>query len=443
MPTVSDVTITPRSGVTTIDALLDTGPDWNYFAPNGYTTPLTNTLYYTFSTASGNEPGETGQTAFSLTQQSFTRGAFAYISQLTGIKFVETAVGTDAQIHLCNTDIKTGANVTGLCSWQSSYTYLGSELKSYDADAWVYLDNVEWRGQNSNLTPGGNGYETLLHELGHALGLKHPFEDAGDNTTHLSTMQDTTLNTLMSYTDLGGPYSQYRAYDVAALNWLYGGDGLGGAAGLNASTADMVGTAGNDLLRPGLGNNVVDGLGGVDTAAYAGSRANYTVSKETTGFSVTDRVGTNGHDTLVNVERLQFDDGWKALDIDGTAGQLFRLYQATFNRPADQAGIGYWLWAAETTGQSQVTIANEFMKQQEYTKLYGTNPTDAQFIELVYANALHRAPDVAGNKYWNDMMQINHISRADVLLFFSESQENQAQVIGQIKDGIDFQLWKG
>jgi serralysin len=49
---------------------------------------------------------------------------------------------------------------------------------SYDADAFVYLDNVEWNYQNANLAPGGQGYETLLHELGHALGLKHPFDDS-------------------------------------------------------------------------------------------------------------------------------------------------------------------------------------------------------------------------------------------------------------------------
>jgi serralysin len=145
MATVSDITTTPLSGLNHIDALLDTGPDWNYLTPAG------NTLYYTFSILSGNEAGQTGQEAFTLAQQVATRGAFDYISKLTGIQFVEAVNGTDAQIHLCNTDLQ-GSNVTGLCSWHSSYTYSGTQLVGYDADAYVYLDDVEWFTQNHNLT---------------------------------------------------------------------------------------------------------------------------------------------------------------------------------------------------------------------------------------------------------------------------------------------------
>jgi serralysin len=206
---------------------------------------------------------------------------------------------------------------------------------------------------------------------------------------------------------------------------------------------NMLGTAGKDQFKPGAGNNAVDGAAGVDTAVYAGTRANYTVKQGTWGYDVTDNVGTNGHDALINVERIQFDDGYKALDVDGTAGQVFRLYQAAFDRPAEQAGMGYWLWSAETVGKSQATIAGEFMKQPEYIALYGANPSNAQFIDLLYANVMHRAPDQAGYQYWNDMMEVNHLSRVDVLLFFSESPENQAQVIGSIQNGIDFQPWKG
>jgi serralysin len=159
------------------------------------------------------------------------------------------------------------------------------QLVSYDADAYVYLDNVEWRAQNHNLTPGGYGYETLLHELGHALGLKHPFDDS----IHLPASQDNTNNTLMSYTPAGGAHSTYSQYDVAALNWLYGGDGLGGALGINSTTgaryitgtsgADtLTGTAANDKLEGDGGNDMIDGGSGTDTAVFRGVRSNYTIS---------------------------------------------------------------------------------------------------------------------------------------------------------------------
>jgi hypothetical protein len=307
MATVSDITTTPLSGLNHIDALLDTGPDWNYLTPAG------NTLYYTFSVLSGNEAGQTGQEGFTLAQQVAARTAFDYISKLTGIQFVETVNGTDAQIHLCNTDLQ-GSNVTGLCSWHSSYTYSGTNVVSYEADAYVYLDNVEWFSQNHNLNPGGYGYETLLHELGHALGLKHPFDDS----IHLPASQDNTNNTLMSYTSVGGAHSTYSQYDIAALNWLYGTDGLGGALGINSTTGaryltgtsgtdTLTGTAANDTLEGDGGNDMIDGGSGTDTAVFRGVRSNYTISALSNGdLQVVS--STDGTDILRSIEVLKFQD---------------------------------------------------------------------------------------------------------------------------------------
>ncbi|NHZ79103.1 DUF4214 domain-containing protein [Massilia sp. CCM 8695] len=306
MATVSDITVTPTSGLTHIDALLDTGPDWNYLTPAG------NTILYTFSVASGNEASQGGQTAFSASQQANARTAFAALAALTGITFTETANGTAADVHLAAVNIS-GNNVSGLCSWNSSYGYSGSTLTSYDAQAYVYLDNVEFSAENANLTPGGGGYQTLLHELGHMLGLKHPFEGSAT----LPTGDDNTSNTLMSYTGQGGPYSNFSPYDVAALNWLYGGDGLGGALGINStgggryltgtSFADtMTGASGNDRFEGVGGDDVLNGGNGTDTAVFRGNYASYTVT-DLGGGSVRV-IGADGSDTLTSVEVLKFDD---------------------------------------------------------------------------------------------------------------------------------------
>ena len=523
MATVADITNTPRSGLNHIDALLDTGPDWNYL------TGANNTILYTFSVTSGNEDGRSGQEAFTMAQQVATRAAFDYISRITGIKFTETAVGEAAQIHLCNIDIES-ANTIGLCSWTSrAYRGANDVLTHYEANAYVYLDNVEWRAKNRDLTPGGVGYQTLLHELGHALGLKHPFE--GDPT--LLWYQDNSINTIMSYNNTGAPRSEFGEYDIAALNWLYGRDGLGGALGINSTTggryitgvsdpevltgtpyddtlqgnagndtinggegtdtavyrgafstytitslgngrvqvssvldhtdtltsieilrfsdatyrvSDLLGGTikrggpGNDVFQAGAGNDVIDGMGGLDTVNYGGARANYTVAKHGSGYQVTDKVGNGGQDTLTGVERLAFGDGAIALDVEGVAGQAYRLYRAAFDRPADDAGLGYWIWRMDN-GTSLQQVALEFTRQIEFATLYGSNPSDAEFIGFLYKNVLHREPEGAGFDYWMDAIQ--KVSRDQVLTFFSESDENQAQVIGSIGNGMTFDPWHG
>ena len=42
-------------------------------------------------------------------------------------------------------------------------------------------------------------YEILIHEIGHALGLKHPFESDRGNASVLSNYEDQTKFTVMSY----------------------------------------------------------------------------------------------------------------------------------------------------------------------------------------------------------------------------------------------------
>lgn len=303
MATVSDLNQVPLAGLNYIDALLDTGPSWNYL-----TNASQNTLYYTFSVGAGTEPGKTGQVAFSTSQQSWTTVAIAKLQQITGINFVMTTNGNVAQIHFANMDLP-DSSVTGLCSWNSSYGYnvQTNQVTSYSANAWIYLDNNEWYAQNSNLTPGGYGFETLLHELGHAMGLKHPFE----GSITLPVAQDNTANTLMSYNYAGGAHQDYSQYDIAALNWLYGGDGLEGSYGVNSVNGGryVTGTNGNDIIDGNAGNELIDGAGGINTVVFSGPRSSYILTTLANGTLQVTGGGLNGSDILSNIQYLTFSDG--------------------------------------------------------------------------------------------------------------------------------------
>jgi hypothetical protein len=182
------------------------------------------------------------------------------------------------------------------------------------------------------------------------------------------------------------------------------------------------------------------GSDALDIVAYGGSHASFTVQRDSAGFSVTAKDGAR--DALVNVERIKFNDAMLALDIDGTAGQAYRLYRAAFDRVPDKGGLGYWIDMMDK-GVTLEQAASGFTTSREFADLYGADASDAQFVQLLYKNVLHREAEGPGFEYWMDALGEKDVPREQVLGFFSESHENQVQVIGSIQDGILFTPWGG
>ncbi|MFZ6658409.1 DUF4214 domain-containing protein [Undibacterium sp. TJN19] len=198
----------------------------------------------------------------------------------------------------------------------------------------------------------------------------------------------------------------------------------------------LTGNAANNLINGGGGDDVIDGGAGLDTAQYAGLRAAYTVAGNNSGFTVA-KPNSQGTDTLSNMERLKFSDLSVALDINGTAGQAYRIYQAAFGRTPDLAGLGYWIKDMDK-GSSLTTVAAGFMQSKEFQALYGASPSVDTFLTTLYKNILGRIPDQAGYDYWKNEISTNKISLAGALASFTEGQENKLKVIGVIQNGFDF-----
>ncbi len=547
MATVSDITTTKLANANWIDALLASGPDWNFLTTNG--TTFRTTLYYTFSMSSGTE-SNVYATSFNSSQVAAARQIMSYISQLTGIDFAETSNGFTADIHFAQRDLSSrGQYVSGLCSTTAPYSYIGQNLTSYSPEAYVYLDNrpsSHFYAANQNPVPGNSGYETILHELGHALGLKHPFEADDDNTATLPASEDNTANTLMSYTDAvsGVYYSTYSQYDIAALNWLYGVDGLQGSWGIGTygyyytgtsynetfssswtpssgysltyvgstgtdrlelsisrssidyapsdtkewliissntgnyiyvnkdveivefsdgawsmesllssrsgtNSADFLyGTSsndtiaalgGNDLISGGGGDDVIDGGTGLDTVVFNFLQNAATLTASGSFWYISHNQDYTG---MTNVERVQFSDTMVALDIFANPGKVYRLYQAAFNRIPDTGGLGFWIDAVDNGANLVTDAAAGFISSPEFRSMYGANPSDGDFVALLYNNVLHRQLDQAGYDFWVGSMK-SGASRPDVLYGFSESPENQSNVALLIANGIAYDEWIG
>ena len=203
----------------------------------------------------------------------------------------------------------------------------------------------------------------------------------------------------------------------------------------------FTGNASSNLFFGGGGDDFIDGGAGLDTAQYAGLRSAYSIAGNSTGFNVS-KPNSQGVDTLNSLERLKFADVSVALDIDGTAGQAYRIYQAAFGRTPDMAGLGYWIKDMDK-GSNLTTVAAGFMQSKEFQALYGANPSVDTFLTTLYKNILGRIPDQAGYDYWKNELSANKISFAGTLASFTEGQENKLKVIGSIQHGFDYTEYIG
>ena len=234
-----------------------------------------------------------------------------------------------------------------------------------------------------------------------------------------------TISVTASYTDGGGMAESATS----------------SATGVVTGNDTLVGGAGNDTLVGGAGNDTLDGGAGLDTALFSGSKAGYTLTRTSSGMTAAS--AADGTDALINIERLQFTDKTLAFDLDGNAGQAYRLYQAAFDRVPDQGGLGYWIDQMDS-GMGLSQVATGFINSAEFKALYGNNPSNAEFVTLLYDNVLHRTPDAGGYSYWMEQLS-SGMTRENVLIGFSESTENKVALMAFSMDGNmgkDYRLYQ-
>ncbi len=210
----------------------------------------------------------------------------------------------------------------------------------------------------------------------------------------------------------------------------------------------LVGGGGSDRFYSSKGNDVLDGGDGTDAVTFKGNASDFRVAKVGSNWQVrdtrTDPSINEGEDTLIGVERVAFQDRVLALDTEGTAGKAYRVYKAAFNRDpmqGDTSGLGYWIGQMDSA-MDMVEVAARFVDSKEFRDIYGTNPTNAQFLTKLYENVLGRPPEATGYNWWLNELNTNPSkTKAKVLADFSESAENQSSVASLIGNGINYEPW--
>lgn len=198
-----------------------------------------------------------GTTVLAPSQREMIRSVFRNYETYANLEFVEVAFNSPG----VDIDIMIGANdqtdSQAYAYLPFPWTFQGIPLDQHpQSDIW-FSNTGPTDPSNPDNSLGGYGRLTFIHELGHALGFKHPFE--GPPVLPLTV--DYSHNTVMSYTaSFYQPNSPITPmlYDVTALQTLYG-------ANTNYRT-------GNDMYVFELNNTFMQTLwdaGGDDTLNFS------------------------------------------------------------------------------------------------------------------------------------------------------------------------------
>ena len=127
------------------------------------------------------------------------------------------------------------------------------------AMAGSYWD-IYWKDTNGSNPLNSFDSMTIIHEIGHALGLSHPYEDPANGNWN-------TDDTIMSYNSSPDGWGVWFSdLDIAALIKMWGveNDNGRGFNGTNSSD-NLRGTNSNDIIAGYAGSDQLTGIRGADT----------------------------------------------------------------------------------------------------------------------------------------------------------------------------------
>lgn len=210
----------------------------------------TNFLSYSFPDVppSGTWPGSLNNSFASVTEamKNYARKTFLEISNITNLTFTEASTnnGQDGVLRLSRT-----FEVPTATGYYPNVSEVGGDM-------WFR------RGNYDDPVLGTFAAETIIHEIGHALGLKHGHESSGAFSA-LPFERDSNEFSVMTYRDHIGDNPNngsanawdaneqtYMMYDILALQEMYGADySLKGSTSSGKTTYSFSSTTGEMFIN--------------------------------------------------------------------------------------------------------------------------------------------------------------------------------------------------
>ncbi|NWG45510.1 MAG: M10 family metallopeptidase C-terminal domain-containing protein [Alphaproteobacteria bacterium] len=158
---------------------------------------------------------------FNASYRAAVEQVFAFYSEIANLTFVEVTDPADATLSFGVYEFDASEAAGAAAVTYINWSVFAPEDPANQYETYILVDDDEHA-----VAPqlGNFEYLLLLHEIGHALGLDHPFE----GTVQLLPQYDNYLYTVMSYDDVPGLLedpSTAMPLDIAALQTYYGANG--------------------------------------------------------------------------------------------------------------------------------------------------------------------------------------------------------------------------
>ena len=322
-----------------------------------------------------------------IEEKTFIRSIFTKLDPEIDLDFIEMSHnnGSNLDIYLVNSSSSFEINTIGQAFQQE-----------HQGGSWW---DLLWKDTNGITNFTSLEKNTIVHEIGHALGLAHPFNDPFNKNF-------STEDTIMSYNM--GPYGWnewFSITDLQALKSIWGREDDSGSITFDQKSKDY--------------------------------KFKYDKNKS---LFINSEIG---YEEISSVENLIFEDKIlnvsrdiksvfnELISLDHITGKIYRLYNAALGRFPDIDGFRYWIEKNNSGDNTYNQTVSSFMNSNEFYELYFSAESNEEYIYLLYSNILDREPDTNGQKYWINQIQGGFESKNDVLIGFTESTESKDIFTGE------------
>lgn len=297
--------------------------------------------------------------AFTEAQRAAAREAMQYWDDVVAISFQEAPVG-EADINFGNIMNRPGTQAYARlpASSVSSNAHVNAQAYNIVGDVWV----TGTTASNFQLDEGLYGLNTLVHEIGHGLGLSHPGNynfAPGFAVTYANGAeyaQDIRNYTIMSYwnpREVGIQDHDYlrgtiaygatpMVHDILAIQMMYGADMTTRTGDTTYGFNSNAGRDAFDFVKTPAPVMAIWDAGGIDTLDASGYATNQIIDLRPGHLSSIGGVTQANAPTLAQVNATRAADGYAPLSQEAYDIRMANLAaDPNAGRLVDNVGIAY------------------------------------------------------------------------------------------------------